>query len=87
MVQKSTPPLTSVGSKTRAPRICRWVVGDSNERKAASRPVEPLHRYRPVDPKPASPRSLSASSCTSTNAAVSTRWTTNWAIRSPRSTS
>ena len=38
----------------------------------------------PVDPCPPSPRAEPGSSSTSWNRARSTRWTTSWAIRSPR---
>ena len=87
MVQKSTPPLHLRRVEDQGPEDLQ-VGGRRLQREEG--PVQagqPLHRYRPVDPKPPSPRSLSASSCTSTNAAVSTRWITSWAIRSPRSTS
>ncbi len=52
-------------------------------------PGESFHAadYRPVDPKPPRPRSLSGSWSTRMNLAVSTRWMTSWAIRSPRWTS
>ncbi len=42
--------------------------------------------HRPVDPKPSRPRSDPSSEATSTNRAVSTRWSTSWAMRSPRRT-
>ncbi len=53
-------------------------------------PVEagqPLHPYRPVEPKPSRPRSLAGSRSTSTKCARSTRLITSWAMRSPRRTS
>ena len=40
----------------------------------------------PLAPCPVSPRGLSGSESTSTHCTASTRWTTNWAIRSPRLT-
>ena len=45
------------GSKTIAPMMWRWVVGDSRARNAPSRPVRRAIPYRPVDPKPPRPRS------------------------------
>ena len=45
-----------------------------------------LCTQRPVDPCPPSPRSVSSSESTSCHATVSTRCTTNCAIRSPRVT-
>ena len=65
---EATPPGTPVGSKTMAPMMCRWVVGDSRARNAPSRPVSgatasgPSTRSRPV------PRAVSSRLSTSTNA-------------------
>src|SRR6185295_7304493 len=42
--------------------------------------------YRPVEPKPPEPRSLSSSASASCHSTLSTRAKTNWAMRSPRRT-
>lgn len=46
----------------------------------------PRPRYLPVEPKPPSPRTVSESSCASSNSAVIYGTTTSCAIRSPGST-
>ena len=51
-----------------------------------SKNVRPRPRYLPVEPKPPSPRTVSESSCASSNSAVIYGTTTSCAIRSPGST-
>ena len=69
MRRKPRPPGTAVGSKTMAPRMWRWVVGDSRARKAPSSPVSAGHavtgpstrsRRGPARSPPSEPTSTNA---------------------------
>src|SRR5207248_2047867 len=57
-------------------------VGDPPEPPARSSVTGP---WPPVEPNPPSPRAEPGSVWTSWNCGQATRWTTSWAIRSPRS--